>query len=115
MGSAAHIKSWLGLGIPGVTSYFVLDGGQWRDCVSSVRFDPALNGYLEKHGEGKQGGCAKALHGWVQPPPPPYYNSWVKGHEMEISTAGYGPLNGLVRSYLTLTYWASFEKRREIK
>ena len=36
-----------------VPNYLVWDGGQWRDSVSSARFDPALNGYLEKSGEGK--------------------------------------------------------------
>ena len=31
---------------------FGLGRGQWRDSVSSVRVNPALNGYLEKSGEG---------------------------------------------------------------
>jgi len=51
-----------------VTSYLVWDRGLWRDSVSSARVDPALNGYLEKSGEGKQEGCVKAQNGW--PPTP---------------------------------------------
>ena len=42
------------------TEFSVWDGGQWRDSVSLARVNPALNGYLEKSGEGKQEGCAKA-------------------------------------------------------
>ena len=82
--------------IPIVTSYLVWDGGQWRDSVSSARVDPALNGYLEKSGEGKQEGCVKAKDGW---PPTPHCTSWLKGHETEISTAGLN-LKGIVPSYL---------------
>jgi len=37
-----------------------LNRGQWLDTLNSVRVDPSLNGYLEKSGEGKQEGCAKA-------------------------------------------------------
>ena len=54
--------------IPVVTSYLVWDGGQWRDSVSSAKVDPALNGYLEKSGEGKKEGGVKAQDGW--PPTP---------------------------------------------
>ena len=43
--------------IPVGTSYLVWDGGQLCDSVSSARVDPALNGYLEKSGEGKQEVC----------------------------------------------------------
>ena len=64
--------------------FFSWDGGQWRDSVSLARVDPALNGYLEKSGEGKQEGCAKAQDGW---PPTPHCTSWLKGQETEISTA----------------------------
>ena len=64
---------------------FGLDEGQWCDSVSSARVNPALNGYLEKSGEGKQEGCAKAQDGW---PPAPHCTSWLKGQETEISTAG---------------------------
>ena len=46
----------------------VLDGGQWRDSVSSSRINPAINGHLKKSVEGKQEGCAKTQDGW--PPPP---------------------------------------------
>ena len=77
--------------IPAVTSSLVWDGSQWRDSVSSARVDPALNGYLEKSGEGKQEGCVKAQDGWPHPP--------IKGHETEISNAGLD-LKGLVQSYL---------------
>ena len=49
----------------------VWDGGQWRDSVSLARVDPALNGYLEKYGEDKQEGCAKAQDGC--PPPPLHF------------------------------------------
>ena len=45
----------------------------------------SLNGYLEKSGEGKQEGWAKAQDGW---PPTPHCTSWLKGQETEISTAG---------------------------
>jgi len=45
-----------------------LGQGQWRDSVSSAGVDPALNWYLEKYGEVKQEGCAKAQDGWPQPP-----------------------------------------------
>ena len=57
--------------------------------VSSARVDPALNGYLEKSGEGKEKGCVKA----------PHFTSWLKDHETEISTAGLD-FKGLVPSYL---------------
>ena len=70
---------------PGVPNSSVWDGGQWRDSVSLARVDPALNGYLEKSGEDKQEGCAKAQDGW---PPTPRCTSWLKGQETEISTAG---------------------------
>ena len=86
--------------IPVVTSHLVWDGGQWCDSVSSARVDPALSGYLEKSGEGKQEGCAKAQDNW---PPAPHCTSWLKGYETEISTVGL-VLKGLVPSYL-LTYW----------
>jgi len=43
---------------PSVTNYLVWDGGQSRDSVSSARVNPALNGYLELSGEGKQEECA---------------------------------------------------------
>ena len=46
--------------IPGVVSFLVWDAGQWCDPVSLARVNPALNGYLEKSGEGKQEGFAKA-------------------------------------------------------
>ena len=36
-----------------VPNYLIWDGGHWRDSVSSASVDPALNGYLEKSGEGK--------------------------------------------------------------
>ena len=45
---------------PGVPNSSVCDGGQWRDPVSLARVDPALNGYLENSGEGKQEGWVKA-------------------------------------------------------
>ena len=51
-----------------VSNYLVWDGGHWRDSVSSARVDPTLNGYLDKSGEDKQEGCAKAQDGW--PPTP---------------------------------------------
>ena len=70
---------------PSVPNSSVWDGGQWCDSVSLARVDPALNGYLEKSGEGKQEGCAKAQVGW---PPAPHCTSWLKGQETEISTAG---------------------------
>ena len=79
--------------IPVVTSYLVWDGGQWCDSVSSARVDPALNGYLEKSGEGKQEGYVKAQDGW---PPAP--------HETEISTAGL-ELKGLVPSYIHIIFF----------
>ena len=53
---------------PSVLSYLVLSGDQWRDSVSSAKVDPALNGYPEKSGEGKQEGCAKAQDGWLRTP-----------------------------------------------
>ena len=90
--------------IPIVTSYLVWDGGQWRDSVSSAIVHPDLNGYLEKSGEGKQEGCAKAQNGW---PPTFHCTSWLKGHETEISTVGLN-LKGLVPSYL-LTYKPSIK------
>ena len=43
-----------------VPNYLFWDGDQLRDSVGSARVDPALNGYLEKSGEGKQEGCAKS-------------------------------------------------------
>ena len=49
--------------IPVMISYLVWDGGQWRDSISSARVNPALNGYQEKSGDGKQEGCAKAQDG----------------------------------------------------
>ena len=49
--------------IPGVPNSSVWDVGQWRDPIILARVDPALNGYLEKSGEGKQEGCAKAQDG----------------------------------------------------
>ena len=70
---------------PSVPNSSVWDGGQWRDSVSLARVDPAINGYLEKSGEGKQEGCAKAQDGW---PPTPHCTSWLKGQETEISNAG---------------------------
>ena len=80
--------------IPVMTSYLVWDGGQWRDSVSSARVDPALNGYLEKSGEGKQEGCVKAQDGWS---PNPHCTSLLKGHQTEISTTSLD-LKGLVPS-----------------
>ena len=72
-----NIQGWLDLALdlgssvwkdagsnPGVPNCSVWDGSQWRDSVSLARVDPALNGYLEKSGEGKQEGCAKAQDGW---------------------------------------------------
>ena len=56
---------------PGVPNRSVWDGSQWRDSVSLARVYPALNGYLEKSGEGKQEGCAKAQDGW--PPTTPLH------------------------------------------
>ena len=53
---------------PSVPNSSVWDGGQWRDCVSLARVDPALKGYLEKSGEGKQEECVKAQDG--RPPAP---------------------------------------------
>ena len=79
-----------------VTSYLVWDGGQWRDSVSSARVVPPLNAYLEKSGEGKQEGYARAQDVW---PPTTHCISWLKGHETEISTAG-SDLKGLLPSYL---------------
>ena len=70
---------------PSVPNYLDWDGGQWRESVNLARVDPALNGYLEESGEGKQEGFAKAQDGW---PPTPHCISWLKGQEMEISTAG---------------------------
>ena len=93
--------------ILGVTGHFVWDGGQWRDSVSSARVDPALNGYLEKPGEGKQERCAKAQDGW---PLTPHCTSWLKGHKTEISTAGLN-LKGLISSYLlTITTTSYFSR-----
>ena len=43
----------------GVNGYYFWNEGQWRESVSSARFDSALNGYLEKSGEGKQEGCVE--------------------------------------------------------
>ena len=86
--------------IPVVTSYLVWKGGQWCNSVSSARVDPALNGYLEKSGEGQQEGFVKAQDGW---PPAPHCTSWLKDHETEISTAGLD-FKGLVPSYL-LTFF----------
>ena len=37
---------------PGVASYLDWNEGRWCDSVSSTRVNPALNGYLEKSGEG---------------------------------------------------------------
>ena len=79
------MKTKLGVFKANTTNSSVWDGGQWRDSVSLARVDPALNGYLEKSGEGKQEGCAKAQDGW---PPTPHCTSWLKGQETEISTAG---------------------------
>ena len=56
--------------IPVVTSYLAWDEGQWRDSVSSSRVDPALNGYLEKSGEGKSGRVCESTV-WFAPNPPP--------------------------------------------
>ena len=70
---------------PSVANCSVWDGGQWRDSVSLAKVDPALNGYLEKSGEGKQEGCAKVQDGW---PSTLHCTSWLKGQETEISTAG---------------------------
>ena len=53
---------------PSVPNCLVWDGRQLCDSASLARVDPALNGYLEKSGEGKQEGCAKAQDGC--PPPP---------------------------------------------
>ena len=70
---------------PSVPNCLVWDGSQWRDSVSLARVDPPLNGYLEKSGEGKQEGCAKAQDGW---PPTPRCTSWLKDQETDISTVG---------------------------
>ena len=43
--------------IPAVVSYLHWDGDKWCDSLSSARVDLALNGYLDKSGEGKQEGC----------------------------------------------------------
>ena len=86
--------------IPGVVSYWVWDGGQWCDSVRSARVVPALNGYLEKFGEGKQEGCAKAQDGL---PPSSHCTFWLNYHETEMSTAGLA-LKGLVTYRLTYTY-----------
>jgi len=40
---------------------------------------------MEKSGEGKQEGCAKAQDSW---PPTRHCPSWPKGQEIEISTTG---------------------------
>ena len=53
--------------IPVVVIYLVWDGGQRRDSVTSARVNPALHGYLEKFGEGKQERFVKAQDDW--PPP----------------------------------------------
>ena len=53
---------------PIVFNYSVWDGGQWRDYVSSAIVDPALNGYLEKSGEGEQEG-SKLAQGSLPPTP----------------------------------------------
>jgi hypothetical protein len=86
---------------PGRSQLFGLDAGQYRDLVSLASVTPSLNEYLEKSGEGKQEGCAKAQDGW---PPAPHRTSWLKGHETEISTVGLD-LKVLVSSYLLLTYY----------
>ena len=81
--------------IPGVAGHLVWDGGQLRDSVSLDRIDQALNRCLEKSGKGKLEGYAKAQDGW----PAPFFISWLKAHEVDISTAGLD-LKGLVPSYL---------------
>ena len=43
----------------GIAGYLVWNGGQWRDCVSLARVNPALNGYLKKSEEGKEKGVQK--------------------------------------------------------
>ena len=53
---------------PSVPNYLISDGGEWRDSVSSTRVDPALNGNLEKSGEGKEEGLKK--HRMAGPHPP---------------------------------------------
>ena len=71
---------WCTGSIPVVlTSYLVWDGGQWRDSVSSARVDPALNGFLEKSGEGKQEGFVKAEDRWHPAPPPPPLHFLAEG------------------------------------
>jgi len=90
--------------IPVVTSCLVWEGGQWRDSINSARVDPALNGNLEKSGEGKEEGCVKAQDGW---PPASHCTFWLKGHEMDISTAGLD-LKGLVPSFTYLLFFLQF-------
>ena len=48
----------------GVAGYLVWDGSECCYAVSSARIHPALNGYLEKSGEGKQERYVKAKNGW---------------------------------------------------
>jgi hypothetical protein len=64
---------WFWTGVSGVT------------LLSGARVDPALNGYREISGEGKQEGCAKAQDGW---PHTSHCTSWLKGLEAEISIIG---------------------------
>ena len=66
-----------------------LGRGHWCNSVSPSRVDPALNVYLEKSGEGKQEGCAKAKDGC-----PP-----TEEPETEMRTASLD-IEGLVPSYL---------------
>ena len=63
-------NSWRGL-------LFGLEGGRWRDSISSARVDSALNGYMEKSGEGKHEGCATVQDGW---PSTLHCTCWLKGH-----------------------------------
>ena len=57
--------------------------------LSSASVDSALNGYLEKSREGKQGRCVKALDGWTPSPSPRCFQaerprSWVQHHRLGL-------------------------------
>ena len=69
---------------PRVAANLVSKASQWRDSLSLARLTPTLNECLEKSGEGKQEGCAKAEDG---SPLIILCAYWLKGHNTEISIA----------------------------
>ena len=59
-GTKQGFESWFWKTRENKGSSLGLNGNQWCDTISSTRVDPALTGYTEKSGEGKQEGRTKA-------------------------------------------------------